>query len=376
MLSRFSRDYWLLRMKSIHARVKIRFKGISALIFFIALFGSASSQCGDGICPSEIVFTSPLIGSYYFSLGTECIEENVIWQIGDEAPVQGSSVLIYDFSQSGVYPISASFLDPDCKDVEQIVLELWLDVVVCSLEMSFVAADSGNYTFTAVGYPEIYPMYWDLGDGSNLQATWVVDHQFEPGDYSVCGSVISTSCPDTLVACIDIEVPNYYCPGEIVFEDSWESFEMCSLTIPGLAPNTVVEILIDDSSYGINFLPTFWHFDGPGTYEMCYTSDSLLNAGCPLLCSEVLIENCWWSVGEHNSPALILYPNPCQDFLIISENLSGSLHEFIVYNVDGKQMERGIAKNNGSISTINLTPGLYFVVSPLGKYRPARFFKI
>lgn len=130
---------------------------------------------------------------------TEAVIE---WNFGDGTELTSGSEVLHVFAE-GTYTITAILMDSDCPWDGPYTITTEIVVSPCWLNLSYVQMKEGFYTFTAVGYPEKYPMYWEMGDGTSIIETWVVDHQYAPGTYEVCAWITSDFCyVDTLEACI------------------------------------------------------------------------------------------------------------------------------------------------------------------------------
>ncbi|MEN9639955.1 MAG: hypothetical protein RLZZ262_1824, partial [Bacteroidota bacterium] len=162
--------------------------------------------------------------------------------------------------------------------------------VACELELTSIEVETGVFEFTAIGTPEVYPMFWNFGDGQSLEATWVTMHSYpEPGEYEICAHIQTDVC-GILEACTTIVVegdtpcdysiwtgPGQEC-GDVIFE------------IPGgaaLGPVVWIfgnEIITDNQSI-------MHHFDLPGSYLVYATASS---NDCPNveLVVEVIVPEC------------------------------------------------------------------------------------
>lgn len=159
------------------------------------------SRASDGVCPdSIIVFRHNDLEIEFFIENAET-DLNVLWDFGNGETIESGSSVVYVFNE-GVFNVNATFLDEDCGS-DSLTLTTRIVISPCWLTLSYVALKEGFYTFTAEGYPEKYPMFWEMGDGSFIVETWVVDHQYDPGTYEVCAYIMSDFCYlDTLKACV------------------------------------------------------------------------------------------------------------------------------------------------------------------------------
>jgi hypothetical protein len=68
---------------------------------------------------------------------------------------------------------------------------------------------------------------------------------------------------------------------------------------------------------------------------------------------------------------MVIYPNPCTNSFQIS-NLNKDKN-YVIYNVLGEEIQKGIFFNNRAIDIQNLPNGLYFI--KLNAEKPLRFMK-
>lgn len=163
----------------------------------------SKAQSSDGICPESIMAVSAENFTYSFNIPGVDQGTVVNWNFGDETEILDDDSVMHSF-EMGVYLVVATFMDADCPWDGPTVLQLEVVADECFLSLSYVEGKNGLFTVTAEGYPKKYPMYWDMGDGTTIVETWVVDHIFEPGTYEVCSYIVSDFCADTLSACIEI----------------------------------------------------------------------------------------------------------------------------------------------------------------------------
>lgn len=163
------------------------------------------AQSGTGICPDSIFIFQ--LNDLAFDFTIEGIDdsESVQWNFGDGTVVVGAESVQHVFSE-GTFLITAIFMDADCPWDGPTVLNVEITVAPCWLSLSYVQRNEGLFTFTATGFPEVYPMYWEMGDGTQIVETWVVDHQYAPGTYEACAWVVTSFCYDTMYACIEVTI--------------------------------------------------------------------------------------------------------------------------------------------------------------------------
>ncbi|MFM7310790.1 MAG: hypothetical protein ACKOZY_09290, partial [Flavobacteriales bacterium] len=126
---------------------------------------------------------------------------------------------------AGQYLIEAVVDIPACPSA--IPLSYDLQTSACGFNIQSVQPESGFFTFTAVGYPEEYPMYWQLGNDTLLWETWVVDHVFDIGLHEVCAWYTSDFCPDTIRNCITVEVLPPPCTAAFLTDNSQPMLLQC-----------------------------------------------------------------------------------------------------------------------------------------------------
>lgn len=188
----------------------------------------AHTMQAQSICPDTI--TSNLINYSEFSFVIEGTDEGaqVSWNFGDGIEQLDDSATTHAF-MAGTYMVTAIFFDIDCPWDGPTVLTTEVVVEACGIDISFVEAKTSLFTFTAIGFPEEYPMHWDMGDGTTIEETWVVDNLYEPGTYEICAWYYTEFCPDTVEACVElVYAPDTTCSAEFSYEllesESWEGY--------------------------------------------------------------------------------------------------------------------------------------------------------
>jgi hypothetical protein len=145
-------------------------------------------------------------------------DQEVSWDFGDGFTAVDDSLISHAF-MAGTYLITAIFFDADCPWDGPSLLSTELVVEACGIEISYVETKTGLFTFTAVGIPEEYPMYWDMGDGTQIVETWVVDNFYDPGTYQICAWYYTEFCPDTVETCVEmVYAPDTTCSAEFSYE--------------------------------------------------------------------------------------------------------------------------------------------------------------
>lgn len=82
-------------------------------------------------------------------------------------------------------------------------------------------------------------------------------------------------------------------------------------------------------------------------------------AGCPEGSPGVKYNpDCLGSAEDESAPPVHVYPNPCSDYLMVTENLQGE-YELILYNSLGQQV--GYTSNGNTLITHNLPEGNYIL---------------
>jgi hypothetical protein len=200
-------------------------KRISALCFITLVLPFTVISQTNGICPDSLQTTFINYSEYSFFIAGIDDDQTVSWDFGDGFTAVDDSLISHAF-MAGTYLITAIFFDADCPWDGPSLLSTELIVEACGIEISYVETKTGLFTFTAVGIPEEYPMYWDMGDGSQIVETWVVDNIYEPGMYEICAWYYTEFCPDTVEACVEmVYAPDTTCSAEFFYEygplDQW-----------------------------------------------------------------------------------------------------------------------------------------------------------
>lgn len=181
---------------------------------------------GDGTaCPSAITAEQTSCNTFSFSL-TEVAsgDATVIWNFGDGS-VSDQFAPVHQFEENGIYIVTALYTSNDC--VDGVSLSLIAEVSCgsnCPETITTINSSTcGQYIFYVENTGPNTQMIWSAGDGSDpviIPGEFV--HQFEsPGTYEVCTQLFSTNCPDGILLCTLVEVPECNissCPDIINFE--------------------------------------------------------------------------------------------------------------------------------------------------------------
>jgi PKD repeat protein len=151
----------------------------------------------------------------------------------------------------------------------------------CQIQITPTFLGGTSFEFFASGTPEIYPMTWDFGDGTVMEATWVVSHEFEPGTYIVCGSVNDENC-GVVMDCFEINVldPLSLCPLNVsLVEQTCTSLTASATTNEG---NSEIHWTVDGEEYNVGSVTTFELTNG--LHEICAWYHSAI--------CDTIIQNC------------------------------------------------------------------------------------
>ncbi len=159
-------------------------------------------------CPADF-FSSGECSNWIFELDQVGPNAQVIWSFGEEEIV-GGNFIQYNFPESGIYQVCAITETPDCPEGVQVCQTIEVDECgsqECAIEIVAINLGNSTFEFTAYGSPEVYPMYWNFGDGATLAATWVVEHVYSQiGEYEVCAFVEAPNCGIPVGDCITVTV--------------------------------------------------------------------------------------------------------------------------------------------------------------------------
>jgi Secretion system C-terminal sorting domain len=245
---------------------------------------SGVSQSSDGFCPDTIYISEIVASNFLFVIPGADINSIVIWDFGDGS-ILADDDSIYHAFMAGTYTITATFLDDDCFLEAAVTLSQELIVTTCAIELFAEEIKAGLFTITAFGYPEEYPMYWDMGDGTQIVETWVVDHFFDPGTYSVCAWYTSELCPDSVEACVEISYsPSVECTAEFTYAiDEFNDYLMFNPV--EINPNISYLWTFDDGTFSEEISPTY--VAESGIHEVCL---SVTEEGCTdTICNDVVL---------------------------------------------------------------------------------------
>ena len=237
------------------------FAALFFYIVYLAFMSEVLNAQSDILCPDSIQVTQTDIAWWSFKLNHVDASTVVTWQ-WDGVAVSTDTLWNQAF-MAGSYLIEAEVSDADCPST--ISLSYALETTACGISLQATEQESGYFTFTAVGYPEEYPMYWQLGNDTLLWETWVVDHAFSAGTHDVCAWYLTEFCPDTVAACIQVEVLPPPCTAAFIADDSMPMLLQC--TSFETDPNAALMWYIDGSSVTNEANPSITLY--PGVRTVC-----------------------------------------------------------------------------------------------------------
>lgn len=349
----------------------------------------------DGECPTSLNIQQMTCGYFYF-MGWNNSDEVIIWSYsdGDEnytITTSNNGFISHMFMNPGSYDICAVYYSENCEEG----IELCETIVVpdcnpddCTITLTYSNLGNGFFNFIANGSEGVLPLFWDYGNGNTMNATWVTQHQFEPGTYTVCVSYDSTICTFPVTTCVTIIVPEpEECEGYLL------SFQS-QLTNAGLS---VVTFSLTDAN-GVQFQGgTFFVSDVIGFFEGevclpdgCYTLDltaleglginisdlELLFNGLPfdgfvqivqVSNTEVQVQidingDCDFSTGINDDilADIQVYPVPAIDMLNIVIP-AGEMVEATILSTTGQIIYRAQLNQSVQLNTTNWASGLYLL---------------
>ena len=249
----------------------------------------------NNACPESLVLTEMACGYYYFSAPEANIDQYVHWyySIGENNydPIsQGNGFVSQMFTESGIYEICGVYHSMQCPSIELCeTIEVGNCNEPCSLELVAMELESGLYEFTAYGYPEEYPMMWNFGDGTTLEATWVTMHEFAPGTYEVCASTNTVLC-GSQTACVSVVIPNQEPLCDIGIDILQQNCEYLFLTATGIGNNNAVIWKLDGEIYYIGLYGEFELTQG--THEICAYYESAACGELVFACETFEVGSC------------------------------------------------------------------------------------
>ncbi len=315
-------------------------------------------------CPDSIDVTPLGDNSFVFYLPGLEDGAVVTWNFGDGTVNAGDDTATHSFLP-GNYLVSADFIDADCPGGTTTTLVTEVTAYAdCFLELEAVEGEDGSFTFTATGEPVTLPMYWDFGDGTTLEATWVTDHSYAPGEYEVCAWFLNEACADTTRACVSIVLEEpWFCPNTIVISDD------CWLSVPGVPAgsggNWSVTACGNTQQFndaGAALHVQFTAFCDP--LVVCFSSDSLLALGCPEISSDLSAAvngNCVVNLADLVGHGLMIYPNPALEELWVEFPQAGSW-QVVLRDVTGQRLLSAQRYDRRILLDLRaLSPALYII---------------
>jgi PKD repeat protein len=193
-------------------------------------------------CPTSLNIQEMTCGYYYF-MGWGAAGEEIDWSFTDggenyEYTTTNNGLFSHLFSASGNYEICAVYSSNDCPDGVELCETISIpdcNPDDCTLTLTYANLGNGLFSFIAEGSGAELPLFWDYGNGETMNATWVTQHQFEPGIYTVCASYESPTCTFPVTACVTIVVPEIEeCLGymlSFLIEMNAEGFSVVEFTL-------------------------------------------------------------------------------------------------------------------------------------------------
>jgi hypothetical protein len=349
----------------------------------------------DNLCPSSLNIQEMTCGYYYF-MGWGNAGEEIMWSysIGNDDynfTTSNNGFISQIFMTPGSYEICAVYFSDNCPNGVQLCETINVPTCNpddCSLTLTYSYLGNGFFNFVADGNGGILPLFWDYGNGETMNATWVTQHQFEPGTYTVCASYESPICTFPVTACVTIVVPEpEECEGYVL------SFQS-QLSNTGFS---VVTFSLTDGN-GIQFQGgTFFVTDVVGYFEGevclpdgCYTLDLSALAGLGISVSDldlllnglpfdgfvqivqvsntevqVLIDingDCDFSTGINDDilADIQVYPVPATDILNIVIP-SGERVDATIFSSAGQIIYSEQLNQSVQLNTTNWASGLYLL---------------
>ena len=200
--------------------------------------------------------------------------------------------------------------------------------------------------------------FWDFGDGNTYAGPSPVMYTYyQPGSYVITYSVTTTH------GCM------FFGFSPITVHDQPLSFFTQSNNGTGLfnfldqsTPPTqsITSWLWDFGDGNTSTVQNPTHqYTATGSYYVCLSVAN--NGGCNDTYCDSVYYNSTVGITEQNSTALLIYPNPANDFITI-ENTSMAIDEIVIYDITGKTIKTILPKTNTTkVNVSDLSDGVYFI---------------
>jgi PKD repeat protein len=269
----------------------------------------------------------------------------------------------FEIQANGGWEIIESTLLPGNNGYDVVIsLDGGCAIDPCNIEITSTFLGGTNFEFFASGTPEIYPMTWDFGDGTTMEATWVVSHEFEPGSYVICGSVNDEVC-GVVMDCFEIDVTDPFAICGLNVDIVQQTCSLLVMSASTAEENSEIHWTVDGEEYNVGPVTTFDLVNG--MHNICAWYHS---ATC-----DTIIESC----------QMIEFGCTCTEAdMTLSSLTSEGGPEFVywsLYNLNDLMLSNGVLGFNEEITeaTANLCieDGCYYIQleSPIPLNNPNNF---
>ncbi len=198
--------------------------------------------------------------------------------------------------------------------------------------------------------------FWDFGDGnSHVGPSPVMYTYFQPNTYMIT-YIVTTSHGCTFMGFSQITVHDFPTSNFTHNNNGAGLFNFSDQSTFPLSPITTWFWDFGDSNTSTLQNPTH-QYAATGSYNVCLTVAN--NGGCNDSYCDSVYYNSTVGIAEQNSTALLIYPNPVNDFMMI-ENGNTPIDEVTIYDITSKTIKT-ITPTTNKLNVSELSRGVYLI---------------
>ncbi|MBW6483721.1 MAG: T9SS type A sorting domain-containing protein [Vicingaceae bacterium] len=197
--------------------------------------------------------------------------------------------------------------------------------------------------------------FWDFGDGNSYTGPSPVTYTYyQPGSYMIA-YIVTTSHGCTFFGFSPITVHDQPLS---FFTQSNNGTGLFNFSDQSNSIGIITNWLWDFGDGNTSTMQNPTHqYTATGSYYVCLTVAN--NGGCNDTYCDSVYYNATVGITEQNSTALLIYPNPVADFMLI-ENGNTPIDEVIIYDITGKTIKTILPKTN-KLNVSELSRGIYLI---------------